>query len=127
MNTRINYLYRDACNYKKHNEVVLSGELTPTHLKRIEACLMDGEFFVPRCVGLPERRIEDVRTDDDHCWFEWSISEDYDLNESGVQLTDKPPTVDMTVEELVANFEKVSEWDETSWMADYPYKSFGEV
>ena len=126
MNTKICYLYRDASNYKRYNECVVRGEMTPEHLMRIEACLFEGEYFVPRCVGLPERRIEEFRTDDDHCWFEWSISEDYDLNESGVQLTDEPPT-DMTVEELVHNFETVREWDETSWMADYPYKSFGEV
>lgn len=117
MNTIVQYLYRDASNYKKWNEVIIQGELSGEQLKRIEACLFDGEYFTPRSVGLPESRITDYRTDDDHCWFEWGIAE----------LTEAPPTIDMSAEELVKRFERISKWDETGWLDDYPYKSYEEL
>ena len=120
MNTIIEYLYRDASNYKQWNKAVIRGELSSEQLERIEARLFDGEFFVPRSVGLPEQRITDYRTDDDHCWFEWDMC---DVPE----FTEAPPTVDMDAEELVRRFEQVSQWDETGWMNDYPYKSYEEL
>ena len=119
MNTTIEYLYRDASNYKKWNRVVIRGELSSEQLERIEACL-DGDYFVPRSVGLPEHRITDYRTDDDHCWFEWEVCD-------VAELTEELPTIDMSAEELVRRFEQVSHWDETGWMNDYPYKSYEEL
>jgi len=119
MNTTIQYLYRDASNYKKWNEVIIRGELSSEQLERIEACL-DGDYFVPRSVGLPEHRITDYRTDDDHCWFEWWTFED-------AERTNEPPTVDITAEELVKRFEQVSQWDEDGWKDDYSYKSYAEL
>ena len=35
MNTRINYLYRDASNYKVHNTAVIRGELSEEDQKTI--------------------------------------------------------------------------------------------
>lgn len=119
MNTIIEYLYRDASNYKQWNKVVIRGELSSEQLERIEACL-DGEYFVPRSVGLPEFRITDYRTDDDHCWFEWEVYDE-------IELTEASPTVDISADELVERFERVSKWDETGWMNDYPYKSYDEL
>ncbi len=121
MNTIIQYLYRDASNYKKWNEVIIRGELSSEQLERIEACLFDGEYFVPRSVGLPEVRITDYRTDDDHCWFEWAVCD------VEMEFTEACPTVDMSADELVERFEQVSQWDETGWMNDYPYKSYAEL
>ena len=37
MNTIIEYLYRDASNYKQWNKVVIRGELSSEQLERIEA------------------------------------------------------------------------------------------
>jgi len=132
MNTRICYLYRDASNYKQYNEAVLIGEMTKEQLARIARCLSQGEFFVPRDVGLPEMRITDYRTDDDHCWFEWEIVKDEEsgcvvLPLSGVVYTDDPPTVQMTGEELAQKFEAIEQWDEQGWMADYVYKPYDEL
>ena len=128
MNTKIKYLYRDASNYKSWNEVIISGEMTRDDVIRIQMCLFDGEYFVPRDVGLPETRIADYRTDDDHCWFEWELGEDdYDGSLFGFDLTNEPPTLQMTVDELVRNFESVKSWDETSWMNDYEYMSYDEL
>ena len=132
MNSQITYLYRDGSNYKRYNTVIVKGKMTSAHLARIEKCLFDGEYFVPRSVGLPEERSTDYRTDDDHCWFEWEIYQDdatgeYDLDYSGVELTDTEANVDLTVDELVANFEAVQQWDETGWMDDYDYRAYDEL
>lgn len=54
MNTCISYLYRDACNYKIHNEVIINGVLTSAQIDSIMDCLLDGEYFIPSQVGLPE-------------------------------------------------------------------------
>ena len=35
MNTQIRYLYRDASNYKIHNECVVTGELMPEQIAQI--------------------------------------------------------------------------------------------
>ena len=120
MNTIIEYLYRDASNYKQWNSVIVGGEITQEDLERIEAKLFEGEYFVPHDVGLPEHRITDYRTDDDHCWFEWEVCD-------VAELTEELPTIDMSAEELVRRFEQVSHWDETGWMNDYPYKSYEEL
>lgn len=106
MNTRIEYLYRDGSNYKIPNQQIVEGTLTDRQIKEIIASCDDGEYFVPRQVGLPEDRFGDIN-DDDHAWFE--IQE--------IVSVDGTPTVDMTAEELYQNFVKASgNWDETLWM-----------
>jgi len=127
MNTKIKYLYRDASNYKAWNEEIIAGEMTMDDVIRISHSLFEREYFIPRDVGLPETRITDYRTDDDHCWFEWEMGVDDDGNLYGFEITSKAPTVQMTVEELVKNFENVKSWDETSWMDDYEYMSYDEL
>ncbi len=54
MNTRIEYLYRDAGNFKVYGEAVLSGEI-PDDLDLSEV-LIDGYAFVPEDTGLPPLR-----------------------------------------------------------------------
>lgn len=118
MNTKINYLYRDGSNYKVYNEVVVAGEITSEHLRRIADTLSDGEYFIPSVVGLPEKKFE-TQTDDDHLWFEWEIDdEDFDIVASGCELTDEQPTVPLTVDQLVDNFEQAQPWvrETTVWV-----------
>jgi len=107
-NTKVNYLYRDASNYKAHNECVIRGVLTKEQQSAILGCLHEGEYFIPSQVGLPEHRFEDQDgiTEDDHCWFE--------LNEFGFEATQEAPTVGFTAEELVAAFQQRKDnWDDT--------------
>lgn len=52
-NTRISYLYRDASNYKQHNEVVVPGTFTQEQIEAIIGCLDAGEYFIPVQVGFP--------------------------------------------------------------------------
>lgn len=56
MNTRISYLYRDASNYKQHNEVTVPGTFSEEQIDVIIGCLDLGEYFIPKQIGFPEKR-----------------------------------------------------------------------
>lgn len=102
MNTRIEYLYRDADNYKVRNECVIRGEMTKEQEKRIIDSLDEETYFVPACVGMPEEKFGS-ETEADHPWFEWR----------GIEPTDRKPTLDIDAEELTARFEKAGNgWQE---------------
>lgn len=96
-NTEIYYLYRDASNYKKGNTVIVSGTFSEEQIDTIIECLDEGEYFIPKQVGLPEERFGKW-TKDDHCWFE--------LNRDGFRKTEAMATVAITAEALVSNFIK---------------------
>lgn len=102
MNTRINYLYRDADNYKVRNECIIRGELTEEQEKRIIGSLDEETYFVPACVGMPEEKFGS-ETEADHPWFEWC----------GTEPTERKPTLDIDAEELTVRFEKAGNgWQE---------------
>lgn len=105
MNTRISYLYRDASNYKKYNEVVVEGVFTEDQIRTIISCLNDGEYFIPRQIGFPEVRFGKI-TEDDHCWFEL-CEEDFEEVELG-------STINLLPDEIVRRFESAKgRWDDT--------------
>lgn len=105
MNTRINYLYRDASNYKVLNSAVIRGELSEEDQRTILSCLEDGEYFIPSQVGLDEERFGSW-TEDDHCWFE--------LEPGFAEPTNATPS-NLTCEQLVANFLTAKDnWDDGS-------------
>lgn len=107
-NTRINYLYRDALNYKKHNEVIIPGTFTEEQIHTIIDCLQGGEYFIPSEVNLPEIRFED-RTEADHPWFE--------LDEDGFEETEAKVTCHISPEDLVKLFlERKKEWQDEFYM-----------
>lgn len=87
MNTKISYLYRDADNYKMHNKCVIAGTLTTEQTRTIKDCCEMGEYFIPRQVGLPERRFDRYDPTVDHCWFE--------LDEDCFSETIEPPKADI--------------------------------
>ena len=97
MNTKINYLYRDASNYKVYNEAVINGILSVEDIETILECRFDGNWFIPRRVGLPEKRFEEW-TEDDTDYFE--------LDEDSFEIVEEEPTVDITPEKLVKLFER---------------------
>ena len=96
MNTKINYLYRDADNYKVYNVCVIAGELTGAEIRTIIGCCDSGEYFIPRQIGLPETRFETYDPAVDHCWFE--------LDEDSFERTEAPANVDLTTAQLVETF-----------------------
>mgnify|MGYP002517197612 CR=1 FL=1 len=102
MNTKINYLYRDADNYKVRNECVIRGEMTEEQEKRIIDSLDEETYFIPTCVGMPEEKFGS-ETEADHPRFEWC----------GTEPTDRKPTLDIDAEELMVRFEKAGNgWQE---------------
>lgn len=104
MNTKIDYLYRDAGNYKLWNQCIISGELTKEQQNQIMDSLHEGEFFIPRKIPLPEKRF-DKWDDTDHIWFE--------LNEDSFSFTEEEPTVALSSDDLVKGFLKnKGRWEE---------------
>jgi hypothetical protein len=95
-NTKIRYLYRDAHNYKVHNECIIRGVLSDDQQRQIREALLDGQDFIPSLVGLPEVKFEDYDEEADGPWFE--------LDEDSFEITEQPHTVDTTAEQLTAMF-----------------------
>lgn len=110
-NTQINYLYRDADNYKKLNMVVVKGTISDAEIREIIGCLHDGEEFIPCQIGFPEERFAD-RTSADHCWFE--------LDAASFVKTKLQPTLDMAAEEVVERFKEAKgHWNESLYPVIY--------
>lgn len=111
-NTRFNYLYRDASNYKTCNSVVLKGAITPEMFEEMKSCCEDGhEDFIPEQLGLDLIRDWET-TEDDHPYAEL---EDYEL------VPDKP-TTDMTPEELLEEFRKAKDnWHPEEYQPEPDY------
>lgn len=100
MNTQFNYLYRDACNYKKFHSIVLSGVI---RLKQIEPFLREQTFFIPFEIGLPDLQ-EEVFKSYDHIWHEIEA----------IELTEDQPTIAIDASSLLANFKNAhnQDWNE---------------
>ena len=101
-NTRINYLYRDAHNWKTREWEVVSGQV---QAKDIQPYLSEEEYFIPEQVGLRSLNGYDVRID--HSWHEILA----------VELTDDEPTIELAAEELIAKFKQAHNegWDDSSF------------
>lgn len=106
-NTLIEYMYRDASNYKKTNVAVLKGRISLGQIGLIESSLNDGEFFIPGQVGLQDLQGEFEHgggwdEDDDHVWH----------TISSIEYTDQPSNSDLSVDEMMRNWPASSEdWD----------------
>jgi len=73
-NTRLNYLYRDARNFKLFGSVVFSNptKLSIEEIKhKIESRLIDGMYFDPDEWGVPRLHAEDFDEELDHGWCEF--------------------------------------------------------
>ncbi len=116
MNTKIEYMYRDASNYKAHREEVLEGSLSATQVAAImKATDFDG--FIPSQVGLDNLQGElmgydsDADSDDydpfgegdDHVWHE--------IN--GITKTTEPQTLSMPAKVFYKQFMAAAKngWD----------------
>ncbi len=99
MNTRLDYMYRDAGNYKYYNSIVLCGRLSLANLREY---LHEHEFFIPCVVGLDDLHPIPT-TADDHIWHEFVE----------IGNTDNPPTIDISSKTLLFRFHIAKELD---WM-----------
>ena len=88
--------YRDADNYKVHNECVVQGTISAEQIAVILECLDEGEYFIPHLVGLPEKRFDTFDPQVDHPYFE--------LSEDSFAETMESETVEVQVDELVSAF-----------------------
>jgi hypothetical protein len=75
LNTLIEYMYRDADNYKVFREEVLEGLLTEVQIEKIKSTLEEGDSFVPQQVGLQPLQEELQKYDSknwgvDHPWHD---------------------------------------------------------
>lgn len=107
MNTRIRYLYDDAAYNKTANEAVIYGELTPAQQEQILDSLNEGERFVPKAVGLPERRNACAPgSGPDHSFFR--------LYPGFAEPTNDEPDTDISADDLTNAFVDIgpSGWDE---------------
>lgn len=105
MNTKINYLYRDANNFHFYNECIIYGPITEEQKAAILNSLHEGQYFVPGVVDMPEERFGSISEDDD-VWFE--------LGEYSFEETCQAPTLHITADELVVRFQdaaKYGKWD----------------
>ena len=107
-NTLIHYLYRDGSNYKRGQQVIVTGAFTEEQREQILDSLDDGYLFIPEQVGLPCDRLDEYeRCEDDTCYCEL-YAEDF-------ELVNLPPTEELhglTIAELTARFvEAKDNWD----------------
>lgn len=104
MNTKIEYLYRDAANWKRFQHEVVAGEISEKQKAIIFGALQNKENFIPSQVGMRECRFDTV-CDDDHVWFE--------LWQDAFSPTNEPPTLTVTADELANAFAaRKDNWDE---------------
>lgn len=62
MNTLVEYMYRDAANYKQFGAFVLRGEFD---ISAVQEWLWDEEFFIPERIGV-KSLVPAEKTVDDH-------------------------------------------------------------
>jgi len=100
MNTLFSYLYRDACNYKRFNEVIISGQLA---INDLLPYLHDQEFFVPSEVGLDDLQ-DNPLTTYDHIWHEIE----------SISKTMQKPNLKIDAKYLIEAFQKayLKDWNQ---------------
>lgn len=114
MNTLITLMYRDAANYKSFCREVVRGEITAEQLAAISPKLEDGCMLIAEAVGLPTPSFlfegkDDFPNDDiDHVFTTLCAVEDGDAPKE--LHTAEAPTLDMSVDELVAAIVAINEW-----------------
>src|ERR1700694_1477841 len=98
-NTRFDYLYRDASNYKSWGSVVFCGELHAGLSARLRAALESTEFFIADQIRIPEVFLvpDWPLLQDDHCWHEFVKAE--------VTSDTADDSHDRTIEEFVVEVE----------------------
>jgi hypothetical protein len=106
----LDYLYRDAANYKAWGAILLSGNPTDGEVGALRACLESGEYFVAEQVGIPPVYKE-----------LWELSggpneDDHALHEFVAVRAAKPDELDsMPIfgawPDLLEKFRQVSQWD----------------
>lgn len=114
--TIVEYLYRDASNYKAFGAVALPGALTEEQIDAFREDYVDNDFL-PAQVGLPALQSELLAHggsdgEDDHIWHEIT---DIRVEDNASDATHQPLRP-MTAAEFVAQFDGI-DWDESAAIA----------
>ena len=113
MNTRMEYLYRDASNYKSYNRVIVAGSITETQKREIFKTLEAGTYFIPEQIGLDLYRDWDI-SEDDHPFCELDVEHDF------YETDDPADDETFTAEDLVAAFVATEgKWDAAKYAPEY--------
>ncbi len=95
-NIQLNYLYRDAGNYKIYHLLVFSNKHS-LDLELIEATirkhLIEGEYFIPEKWNVPIIQTYAYDTDLDHDWYEFE----------GVEYTEEASLEEKDIKEFLSN------------------------
>lgn len=69
----LEYMYRDASNYKAFGAILLAGRITDEDRARIEAKLSTDDLFIPEFVGVQplQSQLDGFPSGDDHIWHEY--------------------------------------------------------
>lgn len=108
MNTAIDYMYRDASNYKLHHRRVFPGEITAAERDAIGAYLDDDVCFIPVQLGwehLGDDSGWNFPSEDDHPWHELTW-----IEPTEAQPTEAQPTEYESIHEFVARFCAITKW-----------------
>ena len=97
MNTKLEYMYRDAENYKTYEDCILEGELS---IKDLAPYLFLGDFFVPSEVGLKDLQEQPLHVYD-HIWHEII----------DVDSVEQIPTVPISAKCFIKMFQEASKND----------------
>jgi hypothetical protein len=96
MNIKFSYVYRDAVNYKQHNEIVFANP-TKVPIEEIQAIitskLIEGGWFIAKDWKLPDMHFKEYNWDDeiDHEWHEFHAIEE----------TNQDATTKISIEEFI--------------------------
>ena len=90
MNTKFEYMYRDAENYKNFHFEVISGTMT---FAQIENYLHEHEFFIPSQIGMPDLQNEPLQLYD-HIWHEIL----------SITTTNEIPTIEFNTDQIIQKF-----------------------
>ena len=93
MGTKIDYVYRDASNYKIWGSIAVSGELS---LVQVRPFLFDLQYFIPDEVGLTRLTPREL------------LSDDHELHEFVEFSKVKLDFCELSAEQLLKNFEAAS-------------------
>jgi hypothetical protein len=101
-NTKFNYLYRDASNYKAGGEtVIFRGEWLAEYDARLRRAFFDGDLFIHLLVDIPSVRFEDTsefgRDLDDHAFHTYE----------SLEATDESATETRSIKDFVRQCEEV--------------------
>jgi hypothetical protein len=107
----LEYLYRDAGNFKAFGSVALSGILTTAEMEEIRARLLPDGLFIAEQLGIPPLYGELYRwsggpTSEDHCWHE--LVDIRNRGESDLQA----PSMWGRARDFLARIRLVKDWRE---------------